>query len=60
MQLKLAPCFSEPLPQLVEEADEVAGFVNSTLAMHPFMSQSQALKPLVHTIGKKNLENRKA
>ena len=39
VQLQLSARFTEPLPQLVREADGVAGFVNNTQVLHPFLSQ---------------------
>ena len=35
VQLQLSAHFTEPLPQLVREADGVAGFVDNTWALHP-------------------------
>ena len=34
VQLQLSARFTEPLPQLVREADGVVGFVNNTQALH--------------------------
>ena len=53
VQLQLSARFTEPLPQLVREADGVAGFVNNTQALHPFLSQNPA-EPIVNAVSSKN------
>ena len=53
VQLQLSARFTEPLSQLVREADGVAGFVNNTQALHPFLSQNPA-KPIVNAVSSKN------
>ena len=40
VQVPLSARFTEPLPQLVREADKVAGF--NTQALRPFLSQNPA------------------
>ena len=52
-QLQLSARFTEPLPQLVREADGVAGFVNNTQALHPFLFQNPA-EPIVNAVSSKN------
>ena len=53
VQLQLSARFTEPLPQLVREADGVAGFVNNTQALHPFLSQNRA-EPIANAVSSKN------
>ena len=53
MQLQLSARFTEPLPQLVRETDGVAGFVNNTQALQPFLSQNPA-EPIVNAVSSKN------
>ena len=50
IQLQLSARFSEHLPQLVQEADGIAGFVNCAQTMHPLLPPSESS---VNTISNK-------
>ena len=50
IQLQFSARFSEPLPQLVQEADGIAGFKNCAQTMHPLLPPSESS---VNTISNK-------
>ena len=54
VQLQLSARFSEPLPQLVREAEEVVSFINNTQILHPFLPQTP-VEPMVNALSSKNL-----
>ena len=54
IQLQLSACFSEPLLQLVQEADGIARFVNCAQTMHPLLPPSESS---VYTISSKAMSS---